>query len=75
MIGGEHTPLQPPVNDIDILWGKQEKYTVNQMLKYVFVDGPAYVKKDLQSFCEVTLVDEVMAVSHIYEHAERLRSY
>jgi luciferase family oxidoreductase group 1 len=75
MIRGEHKPLHSPVNDIDTLWSKQEKHTVNQMLKYSFVGGPDTLKKDLRSFLEETQVDELMAVSHIYEHAARLRSY
>jgi luciferase family oxidoreductase group 1 len=75
MIRGEHKQLQPPINDIDTLWSKQEKYAVNQMLKYSFVGGPDTVKKDLRSFLDGTRVDEVMAVGHIYEHAARLRSY
>lgn len=75
MIRGEHMPLHPPVNDIDTLWNKQEKYAVDQMLKYSFVGGPDTVRRNLRSFLDGTPVEEVMAVSHIYEHAARLRSY
>jgi len=75
MIREDHTPLQPPVNDIDTFWSKQEKYAVDQMLRYSFVGGPTTVKKNAESFLGKTHVDEIMAVSHIYDHAARLRSY
>ena len=75
MLKGSQMPLQPPVNDIDSVWSKPEKYAVNQRLKYSFVGGPATVKKNLESFLKQTQVEEIMAVSHIYEHSARLRSY
>jgi luciferase family oxidoreductase group 1 len=75
MIRGNHTPLQSPVNNIDSLCSKTEKHAVDQRLKYSFVGGPTTVKEDLQFFLDRTKVDEIMAVSHIYDHAARLRSY
>jgi luciferase family oxidoreductase group 1 len=75
MIRGNQTPLQPPVNDIDGACSKAEKEAVDQRLRYSFVGGPATVKRGLESFLDRTWVDEIMAVSHIYEHAARLRSY
>jgi luciferase family oxidoreductase group 1 len=75
MLKGSQMPLQPPVNDIDSVCSKSEKYAVDQRLKYSFVGGPATVKKNLESFLKQTQVEEIMAVSHIYEHLARLRSY
>jgi luciferase family oxidoreductase group 1 len=75
MIRGNHTPLPPPVSDIDTLWSRQEKHAVDQMLHYSFVGGPATIRKNLESFLDKTRVDEIIAVSHIYEHSNRLRSY
>ena len=75
MIRGIHGPLQPPVNSFDTICIKPEKYAVDQRLKYSFVGGPATVKKDMKSFLGKTQVDEIMAVSHIYDHKARLRSY
>jgi luciferase family oxidoreductase group 1 len=75
MIRGNQTPLQPPVNEIDGVCSKHEKEAVDQRLRYSFVGGPATVKRDLESFLDRTQVDEIMAVSHMYEHAARLRSY
>ncbi len=75
MIRGNHMPLQPPVEDIDALWSKQERHTVGQMLKYSFVGGPDTVKKQMEMFLDKTGIDEIMAASHIYDHDARLRSY
>jgi len=75
MIRWKQTPLQPPVDNIDIMWTKTEKNTLGQRLRYSFVGGPATVKMGLESFLDRTQVDEIMAVSHIYEHSARLRSY
>ena len=75
MIRGNQTPLQPPVNEIDGVCSKAEKEAVDQRLRYSFVGGPATVKMGLESFLDRTQVDEIMAVSHIYEHAARLHSY
>lgn len=75
MVRGTPIPLQAPVDNIDNLWNASEKYAVNSMLKYSFVGGPPLVKKGLLSFLNSTQVDEIMAVSHIFDHTARLRSY
>jgi luciferase family oxidoreductase group 1 len=75
MLKGSQMPLQPPVNNLDSVWSIPEKQAVDQRLKYSFVGGPATVKKNLESFLKQTQVDEIMAVSHMYEHSARLRSY
>ena len=75
MLKGSQMPLQPPVNNIDSIWSIPEKHAVDQRLKYSFVGGPATVKKNLESFLKQTQIDEIMAVSHMYEHSARLRSY
>ena len=75
MIRGNHMPFPAPVENIDGIWSNPERYAVGEMLKYSFVGGPPTVKKGLQSFLDRTPVDEIMAVSHIYEHTARLRSY
>lgn len=75
MIRGNHMPLQPPVDDIDALWSKQERHAVDQMLKYSFVGGPDTVKMQMEMFLDKTGINEIMAASHIYDHDARLRSF
>jgi luciferase family oxidoreductase group 1 len=75
MIRGNPILFPAPVDDMCGIWSMPERYAVGEMLKYSFVGGPATVKKGLQSFLGMTQADEIMAVSHIYEHTARLRSY
>ena len=75
MIRRNHGLLQPPVSNMDDLWDQLEKYAVGERLKYSFVGGPAKIKKGLESFLNQTQVDEIMGVSHIYDHTARLRSF
>jgi alkanesulfonate monooxygenase SsuD/methylene tetrahydromethanopterin reductase-like flavin-dependent oxidoreductase (luciferase family) len=39
------------------------------------VGSPATVRADLEDFIAKTQADELIVVSHIYDHADRLRSY
>jgi luciferase family oxidoreductase group 1 len=75
MIRRNHGLLQPPIDNIDEIWDQLEKYTVGERLKYSFVGNPSKVKKGLKSFLNRTQVDEIMSVSHIYDHTARLRSF
>ena len=67
--------LQPPIDDIEAYWTPQEKLHVHGMLRYAFAGSPESVRRDLDAFTAMTGVDELMVVSHIYDHAARLRSY
>jgi alkanesulfonate monooxygenase SsuD/methylene tetrahydromethanopterin reductase-like flavin-dependent oxidoreductase (luciferase family) len=40
-----------------------------------FVGSPATIKGQIEEFVERTRADELIAVSHIYDHRARLRSY
>jgi luciferase family oxidoreductase group 1 len=75
MIRGNPIPFPAPVEDIDSMWSLPEKYAVNELLKYSFVGGPTTVKKELQYFLDKTPIDEIMVVSHIFDHIARLRSF
>ena len=75
MIRRSYGLLQPPINNMDDMWNELEKYAVGERLKYSFVGDPIKVKSGLESFLNRTGVDEIMGVSHIYDHAARLRSF
>lgn len=75
MIRRNHTLLQPPVDDMSNLWDSLEEYAVKERLKYSFVGDSCTVKKGLKTFLNRIHVDEIMAVSHIYDHVARLRSF
>jgi luciferase family oxidoreductase group 1 len=67
--------LKPPSKNMNKMWNEFEKYTVDQRLKYSFVGAPQKVKSLLQNFLQIRLIDELMVVSHIYDHDARLKSY
>jgi luciferase family oxidoreductase group 1 len=75
MVRNRRGRLQPPIDDIERYWTPHEKAHVESMLRYSFAGAPETVRRALEGFVAMTGVDEVMVVSHIFEHAARLRSY
>jgi luciferase family oxidoreductase group 1 len=75
VITGRPAPLQPPVDDMAVLWGPAEQHAVQQMLGYSFIGSPATIQEDLQEFLAQTQADEVMAVSNIFDQEARVHSY
>jgi len=68
-------PYPPPLDDIEAYWTPAEKAQASAMLTYSVVGSPESVRAGLEQFVELTGVDEVMAVSAIFDHGARLRSY
>jgi alkanesulfonate monooxygenase SsuD/methylene tetrahydromethanopterin reductase-like flavin-dependent oxidoreductase (luciferase family) len=68
-------PLRPPIDDIDAYWTPAEKAEAERMLTYAVVGGPETVAAGLRKFIDLTEADEIMALTMIYDHAARLRSY
>jgi luciferase family oxidoreductase group 1 len=75
IVTGKRRLLQPPVNDMNQVWDVYEEEQASQMLACTFVGSKETLKTDLQQFLDQTGVDEIMATSHIFDHAARLRSY
>ena len=75
LVRGAGGKLQPPIDNIDDYWTPVEKQYASQMLKYSIVGSAETVQKGLQDFVALTNADELMIVTHIYDHAARLRSY
>lgn len=67
--------MQPPIDDIGSYWTSAEEAHVSGMLTYSFVGSAQTVSSDLKRFVDQTGVDEVLAVSAIYDYVARLRSY
>ena len=68
-------PYPPPIDDIEAYWTPAEKAGVAAMLEYSAVGSPATVAAAVEQFLALTGVDEIMAVSAIFDHEARLRSY
>jgi luciferase family oxidoreductase group 1 len=75
VITGRPAPLQPPVESMAPLWGPAEQHAVQQMLAYSFIGSKATVQQDLQEFIKETQVDELMAISNIFDQEARIYSY
>lgn len=75
VLTGKREALQPPMEMTDELMMIQHNPAVRDMLKYSFVGRKEAVAKQLDKFLEQTSVDEIMAVSTIYSHDDRIASY
>jgi luciferase family oxidoreductase group 1 len=65
---------QPPIDDIESYWTPREKAQAMRMLARSIVGSPDTVRKGIGALVEETRADELIIVSDVYEHAERLRS-
>jgi luciferase family oxidoreductase group 1 len=75
LLRNTRSEFPPPVDDIDAFWSEAEKAHASAMLACSFVGSPATVAAALSRFIGETGADEVLAVSNIFDHAARLRSY
>lgn len=65
---------QPPVDDIEAHWSPWEKQRVMSMLACSVTGSQTTVHKGLQDFARETAADELIVVSNMYHHTDRLRS-
>jgi len=66
---------QPPIDDIETYWTPMEKAQATRMLARSIVGSPGTVRKGVDALVEETGADELIVVSDVYEHSERLRSF
>jgi luciferase family oxidoreductase group 1 len=66
---------QPPIDDIESYWTPMEKAQAMRMLARSIVGSPDTVRKGIDALVEETGADELIVVSDVYEHSERLRSF
>jgi luciferase family oxidoreductase group 1 len=66
---------QPPIDDIESYWTPMEKAQAERMLKRSIVGAPDTVRKGMAALIEETQADELIVVSDVYEHVQRLRSF
>ena len=75
IITGRRQLLPPPVDSMDGVWSSAERDAAMQMLAYSFFGSQATVQAELSRFIDRTGIQEIMATSHIYDQAARLKSY
>jgi len=71
---GTRDPLQPPSEMTDDLKELYQHPAIYQMLKYSFVGSKQTVKNQVKEFLEQTGVNELIAVSAMYDLQHRLKS-
>ena len=65
---------QPPIDDIETYWTPMEKTQATRMLARSIIGSPDTVRKGMAALVEETGADELIVVSDVYDHSERLRS-
>lgn len=74
VLTGSRSPLPPPTDMSEDLRTMLNHPTINQMLRCSFVGSKETVKRQVREFLEETGVDELIAVSNLYSHEDRVRS-
>jgi len=65
---------QPPIDDIETYWTPMEKAQAKRMLARSIIGSPDTVRDGIAALVEETRADELILVSDVYEHEDRLRS-
>jgi luciferase family oxidoreductase group 1 len=74
VLTGASSALQPPTEMSEDLQEILAHPSLQQMLKYSFVGSKQTVKKEVKTFLEATRVNELIVVSSMYNHQDRLIS-
>ncbi|MCG1008877.1 LLM class flavin-dependent oxidoreductase [Salinicoccus sp. ID82-1] len=75
VVRGGRNKLQPPVDDMSGLWSPQEKQIVESRFPVALMGSEDTVLEKLRLFQNQYGVDEIMAVSYIYDTDAQKRSY
>lgn len=75
VVRGAQQPLSPPVTNMDEIWHPSEKQVAQSMSSMTLLGSKDSIRKQLESFQEKYEVDELMAVSYIYDREKQKRSY
>jgi luciferase family oxidoreductase group 1 len=73
ILTNDRHPLQPADSNFKV--SHEAKQVMKQFLTYSFIGNPTEIKEQLTQFVDDTQIDELMVVSHIYDHEARLKSY
>lgn len=72
---GEFLPLPSPEEVLAYRWSEHERASLPHLRALNIVGTPAQVRERIEAKVGETGADEVMIVTNIHDHAERLRSY
>ena len=66
---------KPPIDDIDTYWSPIERAQAQQMLARSIIGSVITVRAGIDALLAETQADELIVVSDVFDHAERLRSF
>ena len=72
---GRRAKVQPPTDMTDELRDIMRNPQVHQMLKYSFIGSKAKVKALVKQFLAQSKVNELVAVTHVYDINDRIKSH
>jgi luciferase family oxidoreductase group 1 len=75
VVRGTQNPLQPPVESLDEIWNPMEKEMAASKQSVTLIGSKETVRQQWTKFQEYYQVDELMAVSYIYDTEKQKRSY
>ncbi|HYK73330.1 MAG TPA: LLM class flavin-dependent oxidoreductase [Pseudoneobacillus sp.] len=75
VVRGTQNPLRPPVENMDGLWNPMEEEMATSMSSVTLMGSKETVRQQLTRFQSIYNVDEIMAVSYIYDQEKQKRSY
>lgn len=75
VVRGSQNPLMPPVDNMDGLWSPMEKEMAASMTSVTLMGSKETIQRQVLSFQEKYAVDEMMAVSYIFDPEKQKRSY
>jgi luciferase family oxidoreductase group 1 len=75
LLRGARGLSQPPIDDIELYWTAAEKAQAGRMLARSIVGSVATVRDGLAALIDETGADELMIVSDVFDHDQRLRSF
>ncbi|WP_174732186.1 LLM class flavin-dependent oxidoreductase [Mesobacillus harenae] len=75
VVRGTQSPLKPPVENLDHIWSPAEKEMANSMSSVTLLGSKDSIRDQLTAFQDHYNVDEIMAVSYIYDREKQKRSY
>ncbi|WP_416445188.1 LLM class flavin-dependent oxidoreductase [Leeuwenhoekiella sp. A16] len=75
IITGIRRPLQPPIDTMNGVWNEGQEAMIKNMMYFTFIGSQETIERELSEFVESTGVQEIIAVSHIYDHQARKKSY
>ncbi|MDM1043784.1 LLM class flavin-dependent oxidoreductase [Myroides sp. 1354] len=71
IIRNDRKPLQPPIESMQGIWTVQEEAAVYNMTACSFIGTKEEMLPELNRFCEVLEVDELMITTPIYDYEQR----